>query len=269
MFLFNSTTSNSAPQRKTESHGYFALYTTSPSTPKGDENTQTKRNGINLEPKDNTVKNVIENMDRLHVKSEEEEDIDIASRNARLEAERVEATLGEEEWVRCGGVLRDSNGKRDFARTAAIKEELRIREVERKLVERWETYENRWKVLAAKIEQPPSLSLEDEDENYLEPRGGDITFSDIPWPVDVGDRKVELEDLTLAKVEEFLLGDLTVRGSKTTKKGRIRASLLRWHPDKLNRILPRVVKDDVGRVRQGVAMVIGGIQDLGAFKDGR
>ncbi|KAJ3856475.1 hypothetical protein EV368DRAFT_25558, partial [Lentinula lateritia] len=49
---------------------------------------------------------------------------------ACLEREEVERVRGEEDWVRSGGILRDSEGKRDFARTEKVREEIRLREWE-------------------------------------------------------------------------------------------------------------------------------------------
>ncbi|EEB95289.1 hypothetical protein MPER_05760 [Moniliophthora perniciosa FA553] len=54
-------------------------------------------------------------------------------RTARMSREQAEATRGEEEWVRNGGILRDADGKRDFQRTEAVREELRLRDIEKAL----------------------------------------------------------------------------------------------------------------------------------------
>lgn len=72
---------------------------------------------------------------------------DAEQRKIRLAREEAEALHGEEEWVRSGGILRDSSGRRDYGRTEAIREELRVREVQSVLTERWESYEKRWKEL--------------------------------------------------------------------------------------------------------------------------
>ncbi|KAJ7581844.1 hypothetical protein C8J56DRAFT_832757 [Mycena floridula] len=156
---------------------------------------------------------------------------------ARLERERAEALLGEEEWVRSGGVLRDSEGKRDYARTEAIRAELKLRDKEKALRERWEKYEDRWK-------------------RIREGAASAIRFHDVPWPVDVTNRNVQLEDLTIERIEPFLLDGLTVRGCKVTKKERVRSSLLRWHPDKLTGLLSKVEKDDVDAVGEGIGIVV-------------
>ncbi|KAK1230376.1 hypothetical protein PQX77_006535 [Marasmius sp. AFHP31] len=180
-------------------------------------------------------------------------------RAARINKEEFEARRGEEEWVRNGGILRDANGNRDFKRTEELREELRAREVERGLTERWDSYETRWKELMRKV------NVHDD---------GEVTFEDIPWPVSVEEdkkkkrkgkereRKITLEDLTAENVEEFVLGSLKVRGSKVTRKERIRASLLRWHPDKLTGLLARVPEEHREMVEDGVGIVVRVLHDL-------
>lgn len=186
---------------------------------------------------------------------EKREQDKIAERRAK---EQAEALRGEEEWVRSGMTLYDENGERDVARTAAIREDLRVRDMEDALRTRWRTYEERWR----------DLLLSHSQEK--------LSFQDIPWPVEarvivVGkylERKkviqpIELTDLTPARIEDFLLGDLSVRGSTVTRKSRLRSSLLRWHPDKLPAgLLERIGEEDVDKVKLGMGEVIRCIQGL-------
>jgi hypothetical protein len=173
---------------------------------------------------------------------------DAELRKRRLAQEEAEARHGEEEWVRGGGILRDAKGRRDVVRTQAIKDELKLRDIEKKLVERWEAYVGRWQELIASGKGK-------EGEIHLR-------FRDVPWPVDTGEKEVDIGDLTLERVEEFLLGGLTVRGCGVSRKDRVRSSLLRWHPDKMTGVLARVVEDDVEMVNQGVNAVIRCLQML-------
>ncbi|KAG5220669.1 mitochondrial carrier domain-containing protein [Salix suchowensis] len=53
-----------------------------------------------------------------------------SSHTARLEREQAEATQGEFDWVRSGGILRDARGRRDKVRTEAIRTEIRRRDEE-------------------------------------------------------------------------------------------------------------------------------------------
>ncbi|KAJ7151238.1 hypothetical protein C8R46DRAFT_1008086 [Mycena filopes] len=171
---------------------------------------------------------------------------DAAMRKARLEAEAAEGLKGEIDWVRSGGLLRDAEGNRDYARTNAIREELRVSALERTLVERWAAYEARWAALAGKA------GLRNREE-----KARDVRFDDVPWPVSpVDGQAVKLSDLTLDRVEEFLLASLKVRGSTVTKKERVRSSLLRWHPDKMTGVLARIVETDLDAVREGIHAIV-------------
>ncbi|KAK0473755.1 hypothetical protein IW261DRAFT_1503274 [Armillaria novae-zelandiae] len=165
---------------------------------------------------------------------------------SRRAAERTEALRGEENWVRNGGLLRDADGNRDYARTNAIREELKLRDLEESLVNRWNAYETAWQVLVSS--------------------GSPLRFSDIPWPVtavsssplakDSSPTPLRLDDITMSKIEDLFLGDLRVRGCTVTRKERIRNSLLRWHPDKMTAILSRVVQEDISDVENGVGIVV-------------
>ncbi|KAK0439336.1 hypothetical protein EV421DRAFT_1820291 [Armillaria borealis] len=153
----------------------------------------------------------------------------------RRAAEKAEALRGEENWVRNGGLLRDADGNRDYARTNAIREELKLRDLEESLVNRWNAYEKAWQDLVSS--------------------NSPLRFSDIPWPV-TAIVFFPISDITMAKVEDVLLGDLRVRGCVVTRKERIRNSLLRWHPDKMTAILSRVVQEDIGDVENGIGIVV-------------
>ncbi|KAJ7135896.1 hypothetical protein C8R44DRAFT_390031 [Mycena epipterygia] len=169
---------------------------------------------------------------------------DAALRKARLESEAAEARKGEIDWVRSGGILRDAQGNRDYAKTEAIREELRLTELERVLVERWKNYENRWSDLAGRTGRDRE-------------RARDVRFEDVPWPVCPAEgQSVALADLTVDRVEDFLLAGLKVRGCTVTKKERVRSSLLRWHPDKMTAVLARIVDEDVEAVRQGIHVIV-------------
>jgi hypothetical protein len=182
--------------------------------------------------------------------AEQEEYAKRVRRQRELEAE--EARKGEEGWVRSGGVLRDADGNRDWAQTQAIRDELKLRDLEEQILDRWEKYERRWSELMAKfkvVQSPKSPVF--------------LRFDDIPWPVKNPEGKpITTEDLTVQRVEEFLLESLTVRSVKTTKKDRVRSSLLRWHPDKLGNLFGQVEPGDVERVEQGVRIVMECLQKL-------
>lgn len=202
----------------------------------------------------------------------------------RLVREAEEARKGEEYWVSCGGVLRDEFGRRDMERTKAIREELKLREIEKRLTEMWEDHERRWKRLVARtgagvgvksnlpsphissnsiFNQPETTTTETTSTQYL-------TFHDIPWPVKPQDndtqgnntRPVTLQDLTCERIEVFLLKPLTVRGCTISRKERIRSSLLRWHPDKMSAIIKQTDPQQKEDVMEGIHAVIRCLQRL-------
>jgi hypothetical protein len=182
---------------------------------------------------------------------------DEAARAARLALEAAIARENEREWVRSGGVLRDAQGRRDYARTDALRAEIRREEEERALVRRWERYEARWREAVVAGE-------------------GAVTFVDVPWPVPAAHGE-EGEGVSRALVQEqladpkfmrdFLLSPLNVResllpGRRTTKRDRLRREMLHWHPDKLSGLVGRVVEEDEADVREGIAAVFMQLKSL-------
>jgi hypothetical protein len=168
----------------------------------------------------------------------------------RRAREAEEARRGEECWVRSGGILRDANGKRDMVRTQAIRDELKLREEEKLLMDRWERYEADWAKLLEQAKLGASRTIQ---------------FRDIPWPIDSMDKNtLTLQLLTADNVEEFLFGVLRVRGYGVTKKERVRSSLLRWHPDKMTVVVAKVAPEDVDVVLHGINSVTLILQGLNA-----
>ncbi|KAF8838409.1 hypothetical protein BDN67DRAFT_907375 [Paxillus ammoniavirescens] len=163
-------------------------------------------------------------------------------RRRRLERERDLGESSEIEWVRAGGVLRDAFGRRDKARTESIRAELRLQEQERRKMERWENYEEIWRRVNASTES--------------------LVFADFPWPLPDRIMDRDLGRLGRQSVTDFLFESLSVRSNTTTTKERIRNSLLRWHPDKMSRVLNRVVPEDAELVREGIHTVFGTLRAL-------
>lgn len=164
------------------------------------------------------------------------------SRRRRLceEREREQALIGEKHWIRQGGILRDKDGRRDYERTELVRKIVEREDAERRIRERWENYESAWLRL---MSRSPSKELKT------------VTFKSIPWPLIIPPTSnADLHDQS--KISEFLFESLTLEGNKTTRKERIRASLLRWHPDKLHGVLTRVPEEELEEVKIGVDTVI-------------
>jgi len=160
-----------------------------------------------------------------------------------LARERAEALIGEMAWVRAGLSLRDENGRRDMVRTEQLRAEVRLLDAEERLMSHWNAYQARWRTLLA--------------------TSTPVAFADIPWPLYTSPKSVE--ELVPSAIEEFLMGPLKVRKNTVTRRERVRASLLRWHPDKLSALLMRVVQEDEVVVRDGINAVF---RSLKALQDG-
>lgn len=168
---------------------------------------------------------------------------EIQRRQKRVESETSEGLKGDIEWVRSGGVLRDGNGRRDFARTKRIRDQLEEQERESKALTAWAEYEDRWR---------GSLVVN---------LGRGIGFRDVAWPVT---KPVEGPDgLTFGAVKEFVLAPLRGKDAIPSKRrDRIRQLLLRYHPDKTAFLLSRVAEGEKDRVREGINSVFMGLKLL-------
>ena len=179
---------------------------------------------------------------------------EIHRRQKRVELETSEALKGDIEWVRSGGVLRDSNGRRDFARTKRIRDQLDEQELERKALAAWTEYEDRWRASLLVGHSRNRISdLEDQDQG--------IGFCDVAWPV--AKRPESPAGLTVGAVREFVLAPL--RGKDITpskRKDRIRQLILRYHPDKTAFLLSRVAEEEKDRVREGINNVFMSLKSL-------
>lgn len=165
------------------------------------------------------------------------------ARRRRLldEREREEAMLGEKEWVRSGGILRDANGRRDHERTAEIRKIVEKEEAEKRALARWAAYECAWGKLNVSSEP--------------------VTFESMPWPlVQKPQTTNDLRDPSA--IAQFLFETIGLDESAVTRKERLRSSLLRWHPDKLGGLLARVVETDLPTVKDGIDAVFMSVKNL-------
>ena len=165
--------------------------------------------------------------------AQKELESEVQAQTQRHELEREQVRLGEMEWIRSGGWLRDAFGRKDKARTERLREEVRLFDAERKALEQWDAYQARWRVLLT------SAAL--------------VTFTDIPWPVSPSATSVD--DLTSDAITDFFLAPLRVRANTVSRKERVRSSILRWHPDKMSGVVARTVEEDLASVRTGINSV--------------
>ncbi|KAJ1301989.1 hypothetical protein OPQ81_000824 [Rhizoctonia solani] len=92
------------------------------------------------------------------------------------------------------------------------KEEERRKNEEQVVIAAWQRYERGWQDLI----------------NGVNAEGRPLTFYDIPWPVSMPARS--FEELQSAAIEKFLLSPH--HSTTKTRKMRLRAALMQWHPDK-------------------------------------
>lgn len=105
-------------------------------------------------------------------------------------------------------------------------------------VDAWRVHEARWARLAEGSEP--------------------LTFRTIPWPL--VSRPSDAVGIIPAGIIAFLLSPLHSQGQ--SRKDRIRAALLRWHPDRFQKYLGRVVEKDRGPVMDGVGIVVRCLNEL-------
>ena len=111
-------------------------------------------------------------------------------------------------------------------------------------------YDQRWKALQA------------TDSHY------GLRFNDIPWPIlnaykpetrapPASKGLVDVEDLTEDAISQFLLPARDTAGDVKEKKDKLRETMLRFHPDKFEgRIMKLVAVDEQATVRDGIAQVV-------------
>ncbi|KLO11395.1 hypothetical protein SCHPADRAFT_474101 [Schizopora paradoxa] len=179
--------------------------------------------------------------ERLDTAWREREQSEVERKRAREAKEREEALKGEKDWVRSGGVLRDAEGRRDYARTAEVRKLVEVEDAQRRALSRWEAYETAWTKLNTSTEL--------------------LSFGDIPWPLtSKPDNPGQLRDKTA--IAQFLFETLHIPGVKSSRKDRLRTSLLRWHPDKLGALIARVKEEDVEAVKDAVDAVVISLMEL-------
>ena len=186
--------------------------------------------------------------------------VEIHRRQKRVESETSEALRGDIEWVRSGGVLRDSNGRRDFVRTERIRDQLDEQERERKAMAAWAEYEDRWRaslVIGCGRRKDPSMDMDSEGRD----RDQGIGFRDVAWPV--AKPPEGPDELTVGAVKEFVLAPLQRKDIAPSKrKDRVRQLLLRYHPDKTAFLLSRVAEEEKDRVLEGINNVFMSLKSL-------
>lgn len=173
-----------------------------------------------------------EEMRRRTREREEEKNRLIQNEVRRIQA-RVRQRRDSERHI----IAEERRREADKARERVMREHARA---ERAMVEAWNVYELRWVALSAAYD------------------GIFLKFRDIPWPLLVP--PLTPEEITAEGIEAFILSPL--HSQEQTTKERIRAGLLRWHPDRFCRVLGRVRESERSAVEEGVGIVVRCLNDL-------
>lgn len=117
-----------------------------------------------------------------------------------------------------------------------------LREIKNRNIEAWLEYDAKWASI---------------------PEGaGPLSFRAIPWPMFAPPQ--DAGDITTPAVAAFLFS--TVHSANQSRRERVRAALLRWHPDRFARILARVADEDRDGVEQSVNAVARCLNELMAHE---
>ena len=153
-----------------------------------------------------------------------EEDIKRIQARVQKKKESEKRRLAEER-------ARAAEAQREKERQERVKTEVASKEI-------WQAYDDRWTKMTSS-----SVPL---------------SFHTIPWPL--VSHPSSTKDIFMEAIMGFLLSPLH---SKTqTRKERIRTALLRWHPDRFQKILVRVVEEDKELVEVGVGIVARCLNEL-------
>ncbi|KAF7321616.1 hypothetical protein MKEN_00682700 [Mycena kentingensis (nom. inval.)] len=87
---------------------------------------------------------------------------------------------------------------------------------------------------------------------------GTMSFAEVPWPSVSIPRTVQ--ELTTREVENFILSAL--HSTSKNANQRVREALLRFHPDRIARLLIKVRERDRGQVEVGAGLVARGLNEI-------
>ncbi|KAG1881474.1 hypothetical protein C8R48DRAFT_681080 [Suillus tomentosus] len=173
-----------------------------------------------------------EDMRRRMREREEEKNRLIQNEVRRIQA-RVRQRRDSERHV----IAEERRREAERAKERVMREQARL---ERATMDAWNVYELRWVALSAAYD------------------GIVLKFRDIPWPLLIP--PLTPSEITAEGIAAFILS--TAHSPEQSPKERIRAALLRWHPDRFCRVLGRVRESERNAVEEGVGLVVRCLNDL-------
>ncbi|KAG2078869.1 hypothetical protein BDR04DRAFT_6767 [Suillus decipiens] len=162
---------------------------------------------------------------------------DEKNRLIQNEVRRIQARVRQRRDSERHLIAEERRREAEKAKERVMRERARL---ERAIIDAWNVYELRWVALSAAYD------------------GIVLKFRDIPWPLLIP--PLAPSEITPEGVGAFILS--TAHSPEQSPKERIRAALLRWHPDRFCRVLGRVRESERNAVEEGVGIVVRCLNDL-------
>ncbi|KAG1734721.1 uncharacterized protein EDB91DRAFT_584443 [Suillus paluster] len=170
---------------------------------------------------------------RRRMREREEE----KNRLIQTEIRRIQARVRQRRDSERHIIAEERRREAEKAKERVTRERARL---ERATIDAWNVYELRWVALSAAYD------------------GIVLKFRDIPWPLLVP--PLTPDEITPERIGAFILS--SAHSPEQSPKERIRAALLRWHPDRFCRVLGRVRESERNAVEEGVGIVVRCLNDL-------
>jgi hypothetical protein len=204
-----------------------------------------QRNERDKSPRRRTWEEAMNKYDEIE--GEKQRGLEAANRPVAVEREKDKAKAIEKEIRRIQARVQK---KKETEMQRMAEEKLRATETQREKekqerarsnvapMDAWRAYEAGWASMTASSEP--------------------LMFRTIPWPQ--VSRPSNAEGIIPEGIVAFLLSPL--HSQTQTRKDRIRSALLRWHPDRFQKFLAKVVEEDKASVQEGVGIVVRCLNEL-------
>ena len=170
-----------------------------------------------------------------------------AARRAAIEREKEKARVIEEDIKRIQARVQK---KKESEKRRLAEERTRAAEAQRE--------KERQERVKAEVASKEIWQAYDEGWTKVTSSSGPLSFHTIPWPL--VSHPSSTKDIFMGAIMAFLLSPLHSKAQ--TRKERIRTALLRWHPDRFQKVLARVVEEDKEAVETGVGIVARCLNEL-------
>ncbi|KAK0192400.1 hypothetical protein F5146DRAFT_501235 [Armillaria mellea] len=87
-----------------------------------------------------------------------------------------------------------------------------------------------------------------------------VIWDAFPWPM--VKKPKDVADINAGAIQAYVLNPHFPNNNGKGDKDKIKEQIRRWHPDRFERLMPRVAEGDRDRVREGAGEVVRGLNDL-------